>query len=155
MAPGSLRNAAGPGAGLFKVRELFSCWILSFGRWLGLSLDAQSQALSVLELACHDIHFSAIPGDEQVTLLCSLGCVTVKSTYVAACQASFHCQPCWVCCRWRYGLWPDGKSLGLSEVGAAYGLTQERIRQIEESGLARLRERSPAHLKNALAGSLG
>jgi DNA-directed RNA polymerase sigma subunit (sigma70/sigma32) len=41
----------------------------------------------------------------------------------------------------RYGLGaPGGRTMTLSDISAAYGVTTERIRQIEDSGLRRLRE---------------
>ena len=43
--------------------------------------------------------------------------------------------------RMRYGLGaPDGRTMTLSDISAAYGVTTERIRQIEDSGLRRLRD---------------
>jgi len=43
--------------------------------------------------------------------------------------------------RMRYGLGaPGGRTMTLSDISAAYGVTTERIRQIEDSGLRRLRE---------------
>mmetsp|Transcript_19178 Transcript_19178/g.37042 ORF Transcript_19178/g.37042 Transcript_19178/m.37042 type:complete len:377 (-) Transcript_19178:551-1681(-) len=40
----------------------------------------------------------------------------------------------------RYGLaTPDGKTMTLKDIGRAYGLTRERIRQIEEKALCKLR----------------
>ena len=42
--------------------------------------------------------------------------------------------------RMRYGLHrPDGQSMSLHDISAAYGLSKERIRQIEEAALGKLR----------------
>jgi RNA polymerase primary sigma factor len=45
----------------------------------------------------------------------------------------------------RYGL-VDGHAYTLKEVGEKFGLTRERIRQIENEALARLRERQRSRL---------
>ena len=43
--------------------------------------------------------------------------------------------------RMRYGLaTADGKCMTLVDIGAAYGVTRERIRQIEEKALRKLRQ---------------
>ena len=44
---------------------------------------------------------------------------------------------------WRFGL-TDGKSLPLEEVGKKMGLTRERIRQIQDAALKKLRVRMEA-----------
>ena len=42
--------------------------------------------------------------------------------------------------RMRYGLHrPDGQGMTLNDVSAAYGITKERIRQLEESAMYKLR----------------
>lgn len=42
--------------------------------------------------------------------------------------------------RMRYGLHsPEGKAMTLYDIGAAYGLTRERIRQIEDKALNKLK----------------
>ena len=42
--------------------------------------------------------------------------------------------------RMRYGLHrPDGQAMSLHDISAAYGLSKERIRQIEEAALGKLR----------------
>ena len=42
--------------------------------------------------------------------------------------------------RMRYGLHrPDGQGMTLSDVSAAYGITKERIRQLEELAMYKLR----------------
>ena len=43
--------------------------------------------------------------------------------------------------RRRYGLAPYDESATLDEIGKAYGVTRERIRQIEAKGMAKIRER--------------
>ncbi len=57
--------------------------------------------------------------------------------------------------RMRYGLHrQDGRGMTLSDLSAAYGLTKERIRQLEESALQKLRRHKSvltAHLP--VAGS--
>ena len=45
--------------------------------------------------------------------------------------------------RMRYGLArEDGRVMNLSDIGATYGLTRERIRQIEEKALRKLKRPS-------------
>ena len=52
--------------------------------------------------------------------------------------------------RMRYGLHrTDGRGMTLGDLSAAYGVTKERIRQIEETALAKLRRH-----RSLLAGHL-
>jgi RNA polymerase primary sigma factor len=53
--------------------------------------------------------------------------------------------------RHRLGL-VDGRRWTLSEVGPVLGVTRERVRQLEASGMRRLREPEHAALLRALLG---
>jgi len=48
----------------------------------------------------------------------------------------------------RYGLGPDGETYTLEAIGQAYGITRERVRQIENHGLATI-QKSDEHKKHS------
>lgn len=50
--------------------------------------------------------------------------------------------------RWRFGLSCDMRDNTLEEVGREFGVTRERIRQIEAKALAKLRKRTPQRMYN-------
>ena len=57
--------------------------------------------------------------------------------------------------RMRYGLHrPDGQGMTLSDVSAAYGITKERVRQLEELAIFKLKRHKDVlttHLVTAVA----
>ena len=42
--------------------------------------------------------------------------------------------------RWRFGLDSDGEGMTLKEIGDHYNLSRERIRQLQEQALRKIRE---------------
>src|SRR5262249_31863120 len=54
----------------------------------------------------------------------------------------------------RHGLSDDGKSHTLEEIGRVFGLTRERIRQIEDQALRKLNHPSRAKMLHDLKGSI-
>ena len=61
--------------------------------------------------------------------------------------------------RMRYGLHrPDGQGMTLSDVSAAYGITKERVRQLEELAIFKLKRHKDVlttHLVTAGGANLG